>query len=48
MDEILWEIPADRPRVIGAVAVENCTFTGCHFMNVGIAGQRDLIARFRD
>jgi hypothetical protein len=43
---LFWEIGPDRPRVIGAIAVENCRFVGCHFMQIGIAGPTDLIAMF--
>jgi hypothetical protein len=46
-DALLWEVPPERPRVIGAIGLENCRFTGCHFMDVGIAGPRNLIDRFR-
>lgn len=47
-DALLWEIPPDRSNVIGAIALENCTFTGCHFMNIGIAGPPDVIRAFLD
>ena len=46
-DALLWEIGADRPSIIGAVGIQNCRFTGCHFMNVGIAGPRNVIDQFR-
>ena len=47
-DALLWEIPPERSKVIGAIALENCTFTECHFMNIGIAGPPDLIRAFLD
>src|SRR5215207_970991 len=42
-DAFLWEIPPERSNVIGVIALENCTFTECHFMNIGIAGSPDVI-----
>jgi hypothetical protein len=44
---IFWEIGPDRQTALGAIAVVNCRFTGCHFMNVGIAGPPELIAQFK-
>lgn len=44
---LLWEIPPDRPQVIGAILVQNCTFEGCTFINVGIAGPPDFIRQVR-
>jgi hypothetical protein len=35
-DALLWEIPSDRPEVIGTVLVPNCTFEGCTFLKGGI------------
>lgn len=46
-DALLWEIPPDRSQVIGAIAIHDCTFTGCHFMNVGFAGPREVLDAFR-
>lgn len=35
---IFWEIPAERTHVIGAVAAMDCIFSGCRFVEVGLAG----------
>lgn len=45
-DAVLWEIPPDRSKVIGAIALEDCTFIRCRFANIGIAGPRDVIRAF--
>jgi len=45
-DAVLWEIPPERSRLIGAVALESCTFIRCRFTNIGIAGPGDLIRAF--
>ena len=42
-DALLWEIPPDRPGVIGAILVRNCTFEGCTFLNVGFAGPPEFV-----
>lgn len=44
---LLWEIPPDRPEVIGAVLARNCTFEDCTFVNVGLAGPKDFIEQVR-
>ena len=46
-DAFLWEIPPDRPQVIGAILVRNCTFEGCTFMNVGFAVSPEFIEQTR-
>ncbi len=46
-DALLWEIPLDRPEVIGAILVRNCTFEGCTFMNVGFAGPPEFVQQVR-
>lgn len=45
---LLWEIPPDRPEVIGAVLAINCTFEDCTFVNVGLAGPKDFIEQVRE
>ena len=47
-DALLWEIPPDRPEVIGAILVRNCTFEGCTFINVGLAGSPEFIEQIRE
>ncbi len=44
---LLWEIPPDRPEVIGAILARNCTFEDCTFVNVGLAGPKDFIEQVR-
>lgn len=46
-DALLWEIPPDRPAVIGAILVRNCTFEGCTFLNVGFAGPPAFVRQLR-
>lgn len=46
-DAILWEVPPDRERVIGAILVKDSTFEGCTFTNVGLAGYSDFIERVK-
>jgi hypothetical protein len=46
-DAIWWETRPGRDRVIGAIALQDCTVTDCHLMNVGIAGPREMLRAFR-
>ncbi len=46
-DALLWEIPPDRPGVIGAILVRNCTFDDCTFLNVGFAGPPEFVREVR-
>ena len=39
---LFWEVPDDRPLVIGAVGLRNCVFSNCAFENIGIAGPPQL------
>src|SRR5438309_804866 len=41
IDAILWEVPASRPTIIGALLVKDCVFDGCRFSNVGFTGPPD-------
>lgn len=47
MEALLWEIPEDRQRVLGAIGLSNCTFRRCNFRRIGIAGKRALMEQFR-
>jgi hypothetical protein len=38
----LWVVDTDRGYQ-GAIAVRNCTFTGCNFVNVGLATDAEFI-----
>lgn len=44
VDAIFWEIAPGRELVIGAIAAVDCTFSGCSFQGVGLAGSLDLRA----
>lgn len=45
-DSLFWELPTGE-RIVGATVAENCVFTRCRFVNVGIAGTKDDIDRMR-
>jgi uncharacterized protein YjbI with pentapeptide repeats len=47
LDALLWEIPVERTRVVGAILVDRCRFSDCTFSNIGIAGPPQAIAGFR-
>jgi hypothetical protein len=47
-DAFLWDISPGRERVFGAILVKDCTFEGCDFTNVGIAGPPEVIVRIRE
>ncbi|MBV8236038.1 MAG: hypothetical protein JO075_10095 [Acidimicrobiia bacterium] len=38
----LWAVDTDRGYQ-GAIAVKNCTFSGCNFLNVGVATDAEFI-----
>ena len=42
LNTLFWEIPESRPTVVGAVAAIDCTFSGCRFVGIGLAGPRSL------
>jgi hypothetical protein len=46
-EAVLWEIPPERERVIGAILLKDSTFEDCTFTNVGIAGYSDFIEAVR-
>lgn len=41
LDALLWEIPADRPVVWGTIILDDCSFEGCRFVGVGVAGWKE-------
>jgi hypothetical protein len=47
LDALLWEIPPGRSVVIGAIHVENSSFIGCRFTNVGIAAHAAAVPQIR-
>jgi hypothetical protein len=47
LDAIIWEIPPERGRVIGAIGVFNCRFRMCTFRNVGLAVTPEMAAKVR-
>ena len=46
-EALLWDIPPNRPKVAGAILVRNCTFEGCTFINVGLAGPPEFIEQVK-
>jgi hypothetical protein len=36
-DSVIWALGPTRQRIVGAVALERCSFVGCRFRNVGLA-----------
>ena len=46
-DAVLWRIPPDRDRVIGAILLKDSTFEDCTFTNIGLAGYSDFIETVR-
>jgi hypothetical protein len=47
-DAVLWEVPATRSVIVGAILAARCVFEKCTFMNIGIAGPPELIRQIRD
>src|SRR5689334_20368117 len=45
-DALLWEIPASRGSIIGAIGIRNSTIDGCTLTRIGIAGNKDLLSKF--
>lgn len=46
-DAYLWEIPNDQGAAVGVVAIRNCVFRRCRFLNVGLAGKQNVIQSMR-
>jgi hypothetical protein len=44
LDALFWEVPPERPVVMGAVGVRRCQFSNCTFEQIGVAGPRELRA----
>jgi hypothetical protein len=44
---VLWEIPKDRDRLSGAIALEDCTFLRCRFVNIGLVGPPEFMERIK-
>ncbi len=47
-DALLWEIPATRTRIAGAVRCLDCLFESCDFTGIGFAGPPDFVAAVKD
>ena len=47
MEDVLWEVPSSRVALIGAIPMTNCRLISCKTTNVGFAGQRPFIEKFR-
>ena len=46
LDALFWEIQPGRSRVVGAIAIRNCSFVGCTFQRIGFAGPASMRALF--
>lgn len=46
-EAMLWELPADRTQVQGAIGLRRCSFIGCRFQRVGFAGTPEVMEMFR-
>jgi len=44
LNALFWEVPHDRPMVLGAVGVRDVTFSRCTFQAIGFAGPPELRA----
>jgi hypothetical protein len=43
MDSMLYELPADRRKLIGLVPLVRCVFRDCHFEDVGFASHDPVV-----
>ena len=43
---LFWEIAPGTTQVVGAIALQDCTFTECKFSGIGIAGPAFLKEQF--
>lgn len=48
LDEMLWEILPGRETVVGVIALERCTMSGCRFVEIGFAGPQAFLEKFRE
>lgn len=46
-DSLVWPISTSRQRVIGAVALVDCTVVGCQLRRIGLAVPEDQIKQVR-
>lgn len=46
-DSLLWELSPQRQSILGAIGVEDCSFAGCRFTRIGLAGPPELVSRLR-
>ena len=46
-EELIWEVPPERPSVLGVIGLSDCQFYGCRFTNIGLAMSPDGAASFR-
>jgi hypothetical protein len=47
LEDVFWEVPLERQRVLGVVSLERCRFENCTFTDIGIAGTRETLDRLR-
>ena len=46
-DDVLWEVPPTRKALIGAIPMRNCRMVSCKTTNVGFAGPKKSIDKFK-
>lgn len=40
---LFWLVDPDlRSKILGAIGIQNCSFRGCRFENIGLAGPEEL------
>ncbi len=47
LEDVFWEVPLERQRVLGVVSLERCRFENCTFTDIGIAGTTETLERLR-
>ena len=48
IDDILWELAADRTVAVGGIYLSECVFDYCDFEGVGFALKADGLTEFRE
>lgn len=47
LDAIAWELSASRTLIVGSIGLRGCTFEGCKFSRIGIAGNEGVMSMLR-
>ncbi len=42
VEAVYWEIPPSRTEIVGAVGLQDCTFSNCTFVLIGLAGPPEM------